>query len=220
MAKHAARRTIAYVDGFNLYYGLRECNRKSLLWLNIQALAQSLIPDDTLIHTKYFTTRISGPASNDGSETATRLEAKRKRQSDFLDALATLQNFSTLEGKWVNKRTKCRQCDAVWKIPEEKMTDVRIATEMLVDAYQDNFDVALLISADSDLVPPVKAICSLFPAKRTIVAFPPNRSSTALVKAASEWRTIRLGVIENCQFPESLVGRGGYILKRPDKWSL
>ena len=37
------------------------------------------------------------------------------------------------------------------------MTDVNIATAMLTDAYRDRFDTALLVSADSDLVPPVRA---------------------------------------------------------------
>lgn len=32
------------------------------------------------------------------------------------------------------------------------MTDVNIAVEMMRDAFQDRFDAALLISADSDLV--------------------------------------------------------------------
>ena len=38
------------------------------------------------------------------------------------------------------------------------MTDVNIATQMIIDAYQDKYDTAMLISGDSDLVPPIKAI--------------------------------------------------------------
>ena len=52
------------------------------------------------------------------------------------------------------------------------MTDVNIATQILIDAYQDNFDMAMLISGDSDLVPPIKAVHELFPKKRVFVTFP------------------------------------------------
>ena len=35
-------RVIAYVDGFNLYYGLRSKEWKQFYWLNIQDLLQQL----------------------------------------------------------------------------------------------------------------------------------------------------------------------------------
>lgn len=57
----------------------------------------------------------------------------------------------------------------------EKMTDVNIAVQMLSDAFQDQFDVALLVSADSDLVGLITTLRQLFPLKRVIVAFPPRR---------------------------------------------
>jgi hypothetical protein len=53
------------------------------------------------------------------------------------------------------------------------MTDINITTELLSDAFTDRFDVALLISADSDLVGPIQKVRHLFPEKRMIVVFPP-----------------------------------------------
>ena len=38
------------------------------------------------------------------------------------------------------------------------MTDVNIAVELLQDAFQDAFDTAILISADSDLIAPIAAV--------------------------------------------------------------
>ena len=35
------------------------------------------------------------------------------------------------------------------------MTDVNIATQMMIDAFQDKYNMAMLISGDSDLVPPI-----------------------------------------------------------------
>ena len=58
---------------------------------------------------------------------------------------------------------------------------------MLTDAFQNAFDTALLVSADSDLVGPVRTIQTLFPAKRVVVVFPPARRSAALQKTAYKY---------------------------------
>jgi hypothetical protein len=42
------------------------------------------------------------------------------------------------------------------------MTDVNIATQILIDAFQDKYDMTMLISGDSDLVPPIRTIHELF----------------------------------------------------------
>jgi len=57
-----AQRVITYVDGFNLYFGLRDSGFKRFYWLNVKLLAQNLMkPYQKLVYTKYFTARISGP---------------------------------------------------------------------------------------------------------------------------------------------------------------
>jgi hypothetical protein len=52
------KRVIAYVDGFNLYFGLRAKGWKRFYWLNIQKVGQHLLrPEQTLAATKYFTAK-------------------------------------------------------------------------------------------------------------------------------------------------------------------
>ncbi|MBK6933512.1 MAG: NYN domain-containing protein [Saprospirales bacterium] len=58
----------------------------------------------------------------------------------------------------------------------KKMTDVNIATEMMMDAFTDTYDTALLISGDTDLIPPINAIRRHFPGKDWCV-LPPNNHS-------------------------------------------
>jgi len=45
--------------------------------------------------------------------------------------------------------------------------------------------MAILISADSDLMAPIKKVKQLFTSKKIVVAFPPARSSFALKKIAT-----------------------------------
>ena len=47
------QRVVAYIDGYNLYYGLRSKGWKYFYWLDLRALALNLIkPWQTLITTK------------------------------------------------------------------------------------------------------------------------------------------------------------------------
>lgn len=200
-------RVIAYVDGFNLYFGLRSKGWKRYYWLNIQALAKNLLkPGQALVSTKYFTARIAWPPD------------KEERQSTYIEALKTLSEFEIFYGKYQLNPRQCSQCGFEDEVPNEKMTDVNIAVEILKDAYQNKFDVALLISADSDLVPPVKAVGELFPAKRVVVASPPGRYSVSLANSAGSSLVIGRGKIAKSVFPEEVKKPDGYILRRPALW--
>jgi hypothetical protein len=52
-------------------------------------------------------------------------------------------------------------------------TQKYIATNLICDALDDKFDTALLITADSDLVPAIEAVKKLKPQKRITVLFLP-----------------------------------------------
>ena len=40
------KRVVAYIDGFNLYYGLKTSDMRRFLWLDLPCLAKSLIRED------------------------------------------------------------------------------------------------------------------------------------------------------------------------------
>jgi uncharacterized LabA/DUF88 family protein len=100
-----------------------------------------------------------------------------------------------IEGRYQDETSVCPGCGLNYAVPREKMTDINISVEMLSDAFHDQFDVAKLVSADSDLVPVVSMITGNFPHKRVVVAFPPNRYSTALVNVASSKFHINRAVV-------------------------
>jgi uncharacterized LabA/DUF88 family protein len=200
-------RVVAYIDGFNLYFGLRSKGWRRYYWLNIRTLAENLLkPNQRLLLTKYFTARIAGPPD------------KEKRQSTYIEALETLSNFQIVYGKYQLNPRQCSQCGFEDEVPNEKMTDVNIAVEILKDAYQDAFDAALLISADSDLVPPVNAVKELFPSKRVVVASPPGRYSFGLANSASRSFVISRRNIAKSLLPEEIKKADGYVLRRPSLW--
>jgi hypothetical protein len=197
-----------YIDGFNLYFGLKSSGWQRYLWLNVQVLATNLLkPDQVLAYTKYFTARVSSPPD------------KVRRQGTYIDALQTLSAFSIFYGRYQLNPFTCRTCGHVHQVPNEKMTDVNIAVKLMRDAFQDRFDTALLISADSDLVGPVIAIQKLFPKKRVVIGCPPGRYSTNLCSAATGYFKIGRAAIAKSLFPEAVTTPSGFVLTRPPSWA-
>lgn len=202
-------RVMAYVDGFNLYFGLKQARFKRYYWLDVAALAGNLLkPGQQLAATHYFSARIRDNGRN---------AADQKRQSDYLEALA-LQGVQTQFGHYLQKNRVCRSCGATWQDYEEKMTDVNVAIQVLADAFDDTFDVALVISGDSDLTTPIRRVRERFPSKRVIVAFPPGRHSSELKRHAHGYLTIGEDKLRASQLPDQIVKPDGYVLHRPAHW--
>jgi uncharacterized LabA/DUF88 family protein len=200
-------RVIAYVDGFNLYYGLRDKGWRKFYWLNIQALVQNLLkPHQTLSITRYFTTIVKYPKS------------RHRRQARFLDALRTLSDFEIYYGHFLSERITCRQCGHQYFTHHEKMTDVNIAVELMKDAFQDQLDTGLLVSGDGDLVGPIRATKELFPEKKIIIVSPPKRVSNALISVAHGHTRIGRNLLAKSQFPDKIAKSDGYVLNRPAQW--
>jgi uncharacterized LabA/DUF88 family protein len=201
-------RVAAYIDGFNLYFGLRSKYARKYLWLDLQSLATSLLRHgQTLELVRYFTARVRGDAEGE------------QRQSDYLDALRAYSPLVKIrDGRFQEKDRRCRDCGSTWTVFEEKETDVNIAVALLSDAVRDQFDTALLISADSDLCPAVRETKSLFPAKRIVAAFPPDRHSAELKRAVDGFVFIGNDKIRRAPLPDEVVTEAGVVLRRPKHW--
>lgn len=144
---------------------------------------------------------------------------KHLRQQTYLEAVETLAGVEAIYGHYLSKPKQCRECGAQWQQAEEKMTDVNIAVRLLSDAMDGAFDTAMIISADSDLVPPVEAVRARFPAKRIIIASPPARHSTKLAAAANACFTIGRKRLQDSQLPDNITKPDGFVLTRPGSWT-
>jgi uncharacterized LabA/DUF88 family protein len=203
-----AVRVATYIDGFNLYNGLKEKHGRKYLWLDLQGLAASLLlPDQKLVAVSYFSARV-------------RQEASSHRQATYIDALkAACPLLSVVEGRFQEKHLECRVCGHRRVSYEEKETDVSIAVALVEDAACDRYDTAMIISADSDLCPAVRAVRRIAPAKRVVAAFPPRRVSGELRRTAHGTFTIPDSKIRRNRLPDDVTGEGGIVLSRPPYWS-
>lgn len=165
-------RVTFYIDGFNFYYGLaasakKDITWKKFYWIDVVKLFRSFLSDgQELSKAIYFT---ASPLDAD----------KSSRQSSFLNAnkLLNADTFEIVRGKYIEKPIHCPFCHHDFMRPEEKKTDVNISVRMQEDCINDSTDTLVLVSADSDLIPPLNSISRNFPEKLIKVYFPPSRYS-------------------------------------------
>ena len=201
-------RVISYIDGFNLYFGLKAKHWQKYLWLDLSEFSEALLlRDQVLQHVKYFTSRVRGNVG------------KQERQSAYLDALTTLTNVTIYWGRYQPDEKRCEKCGHYAYHPQEKKTDVNIATQLLCDAFHDTFDTAIVVSGDADLVPPIDAVKGLFPKKRIVVAFPPERYSSELARKAHAYMNIHENSFRRCLLPEHIDLPNGLHVDCPTKWT-
>ncbi len=224
-------RTIVYIDGYNFYYGC--CRKTRHKWINLRRLADKLLPAPHVIeHIYYFTAAIKAPAHNPGT---------RQRQFLFWRALRMLPDLTIVEGKFLEspkylpwaepkplrtlKRWLCRWpwlrpyltplLVRVWKT-EEKRSDVNLATQLLLDAFDDKFECAVIVSNDSDLIAPIRQVRHRF-GKRIGILTGHAYPSKELQKEADFLKRVREGVLNESLFPDSLTDTEGTFHK-PKDW--
>lgn len=206
-------KTVLYIDGFNLYYG---CLRNSpYKWLNPAVMANHLLPGHTISAIRYFSANISArPGELD----------QPIRQQTYFRALRTLPNLSIQLGyfkahevamKLVHPRPHGPTTAWVWRT-DEKGSDVNLATQLLVDAFDDVFECAVLVTNDSDLLAPIRVVRNKF--KKVVgVLNPQERPSRALKGVAHFYKKIRPGVLALSQFAPTLTDATGAFHK-PAAW--
>ena len=211
-------RIIAYIDGFNLYHAIdnigkpdpRRPNatavrRPHLKWLNVWSLCESLAgPGEKLLEVNYF------------SAYATWLPAAHKRHIEYVKALQHF-NVKCILGHFKEKTHRCRSCGDTWLGHEEKETDVHIASRIVIDACENRFDRAILITADSDLSPALEIVKSRFLAKQIFVVAPPGRFNHA--RSLKTGYALTSGRLEQHLLPELAKDESGrLIFERPPSY--
>ena len=132
-----------YIDGNNFYKYLKDeqIGLPKGMRFNFSAFVDFLTGDRELVSKRYYV----GVARNfDNSEKSRNIVAGQQK---FLQRLRN-EGFTIKQGRVMYDGGKIR----------EKGTDVKIATDLIVGAVDDIYDVAVLVSSDTDLIPAVQYI--------------------------------------------------------------
>ncbi|MCL4741248.1 MAG: NYN domain-containing protein [Phycisphaerales bacterium] len=203
----AENRVAAYVDGFNLYYGLRSKGWGHFYWIDPYVLIEGLRAEgQRVVAVKYFTARVRQP------------DDKRRRQSAYLDALRAVSQVEIIRGKFYRKSRRCIRCGEEWPTFEEKMTDSAIAAHLVADAFLGVFDQAVLVGGDTDIVPAIKVVRRHFPNKRLMAWFPPNRKNQEVADSCHDSFQINGDHLRDALMPDTIEIDVGVYVKRPVEW--
>ncbi len=200
-----------YVDGFNLYYGA--IKRTPYRWLDLLEMCRLLFPNDQINKIKYFTARVSARPTDPDQPI---------RQSTYWRALQTIPNLSIIEGSFLVKpvmmpvaNSSPQRYERVLKT-EEKGSDVNLAVHLLNDGYKKDYELAVMVTNDSDLLEPMRIVKQELNLPVGLVN-PHKNPSFALRQHATFIKQLRKGVLQASQFPTSLTDQNGTFHK-PVSW--
>lgn len=208
----ARDRVAVFIDGFNLYHAINDLHQDHLKWVDLWKLSEIFVasPDQRLVAVYYF------------SAYATWLPGPTDRHQRYVRALKA-RSVTAVMGYFKEKQRHCKLCGRDATSHEEKESDVNVALWMLDQAYQDTYDRALLISNDSDLVPPIRMLHTRFPELPVKVIVPPlRRHSKQLAQIVGKKRlqSIKLIHIERSLLPERVSdAEGNVVALRPKSYA-
>lgn len=206
-------RTFVYIDGFNLYYGVLKGT--SYKWLNLDALCRRYLDTskNNILKIKYFTSLVKA-RPHDPDQT--------NRQQILLRALRTIPHIEIIYGHFLSHVQKMPLADGSGSVDiiktEEKKSDVNIAVHMLHDGYRNLYDLAVLISNDSDLSEALRIIKNDLNKKIGIInPQKDHKLSRELGQYAIFQKQLRSNALATCLFPNQLRDKHG-IFHKPSRW--
>jgi len=206
-----------YIDGFNLYN--RAVKKTPFKWLNLLQVSQYLLPDDQISRIRYFTSLVKVREGDPDSY---------HRQLIYIRALQTIPQLTVHYGQFnirkitrplVNPIPGLPSYVEVWNT-EEKRTDVNLASYLLTDGFDHDYEQAMVISNDSDLALPVRMVKEKL-GLRVVVVNPNYDQLAPMPKALRDSASFDLrlwpNTLRKSQFPQQLRDSTGIITK-PAGW--
>jgi len=219
-------RVAAFVDGFNVYHAL--LSRPHLAkykWLNYWKLSERFLPRNSqLVSVQYFTALATWDhgkvcrhqlymraLKNAGVGVVAGRFAERKKRVIIFNS-ASKRQYSTIDGMKPGTFFFGYH-------HEEKKTDVAIGCAIVAMAATDEYDVALLISGDTDFEPAIRTVQRSF-GKDVIVAVPNRQKTGSLKKLVKKGHCvlIREKDLASSQLDDTIVLPSGKSIVKPSHW--
>jgi uncharacterized LabA/DUF88 family protein len=202
-------RANVYVDGFNLYYSALKGTPYK--WLDLRKLSRFLLPRDRIHRIRYCTALIGRFFDH----------PKEARQQAYIRALKTIPGLSVHYGScraYSERMLTSLQPESYEHViaMREKGSDVNLASLLLADGFRGDYEVAVVVSNDSDLVLPIRIVRSQLRLPVGLLK-PGRRFAVELERAATFHKPIREGVLAASQLPLQLLDANGTITK-PSTW--
>jgi len=215
-----ARKVSFIVDGFNLYFSLREMeglSKKPSKWLDLRSLCEHFLPEIGhrlgiraelgVIH--YFSAYATHSTVHDRGVV--------DRHRTYVAALEST-GVSVTISQFKYKDVRCPHCKRPFKRLEEKETDVAMAMKLLEVFAVSEAPIAVLMTGGSDLVPAVHTARRLFRQNTIGIITPFLRHTTEMQEVGDFHFKVSQKLVQAAQFPDPVRLADGRVLAKPPGW--
>lgn len=196
-AEFTPPRAALYVDGFNLYHSVVDLNDNFLKWCNLWKLAEIFAKAHRASVKKVvFCTAVPDDASD-----------TRDRHLTYNTALVA-SGVTVIKGHHIVTPEGKRL---------EKQSDINLALSLIIDGEDDVYDIAYLLSGDSDQAATGRMFKERFhPAKKLIGVGTPSRPVAEKLTAYTHSNfEMTKDHLDMAVFPALVPGRSGNFIRRP-----
>lgn len=205
-------RAALYVDGFNLYHPIKEMRENHLKWASLWRLGELLCEKGgQRLERVVFCTAVPKIDRDAG---------KHDRHIKF-NAAQKACGVAVVLGHYVPEPIELDGVPTGEHRWTEKQTDINVALELLFDGLDDRFEVAFLLSADTDQVATARVFKERLSTrgKQLIGVAPPGRKTpVGYGQYGIKGLTLTKYQIEQCIMPATIQGPEKLIV-RPEEYA-
>lgn len=212
-----------FIDGFNLYHGIRKTGIETYKWCNLRKLIKHFINEKTqkISEIIYFTAY------------CTWNDKKKSRHQSYTNILedddikVVLGKYARTEKSFDNSFMEALECIPPEKLPdilryatkEEKKTDVNVALSIFTYALEGRYDHAFIISADSDFVPSIELTRKHFPNLKFTCVRPPSIRGKELMNCCDYKKKITKNTLKASLLEDTITLKTGKQITKPEKYN-
>ena len=140
------KRVSVFIDGNNFYFGLRKLygKEKSLKTFDFEKFSCFLAEKEEIVDIYYYNALLDREHNPE----------KYKSQKEFFEKLRKIPKFHLILCKLLKRNIT--GTNKVYYIIKED--DINMAVDMVENAHENTFDIAVLVSGDGDFVPAVRSV--------------------------------------------------------------
>jgi len=217
----AKKRVALFVDGFNLYHSVKDFGDPKLKWLSLWDLGERILlsQSEFLVSVDFF------------SAYAHHLKTRRPgivgRHRRYVRALEST-GVRVHMAQFKRKPFRCFLCQGSADRYEEKQTDVNLSLAIVAGAFRQAFDVAYVLTADTDISPALRLVRDFssqgtIPKVEAVAVIPPvapgkKRLVAELQNSADRSIKLTLADIESSRLPDIIHASSGSTIHVPDEY--
>lgn len=146
MGKISPERVAVFIDGRNFYHGAKDV-KKDGLKVRLQKIVEELVGDRVFVKAFYYNALLDKSLNMDSYEA----------HNQFINIIKNFPGFEVVLCDW----RKITEKDGSVRY-DTKGDDVQLAHDLLIGAFDDVYDTAIILSGDADFIPVIKTLQKRF----------------------------------------------------------